>query len=77
MSGRLEAGLKSWTECLKGSKTSRHVDDTDTSMMAHKPGGDPDIQVRDQVLFTENVCTFVKFVQPFLILTFAFVTTFL
>ena len=47
LSGRLEAGLKSWTECLKGSRTSRHMtmDDSDTSMMAHKPGGDPDIQV--------------------------------
>ena len=46
LSGRVEAGLKSWTECLKGSKTSRHImDDTDTSMMAHKPGGDPEIQV--------------------------------
>lgn len=46
LSGRLEAGLKSWTECLKGSKTSRHMmDDTDTSLMAHKPGGDPEIQV--------------------------------
>ena len=47
LSGRLEAGLKSWTECLKGSRSSRHMtmDDSDTSMMAHKPGGDPDIQV--------------------------------
>ena len=46
LSGRLEAGLKSWTECLKGSKSSRHMmDDTDTSLMAHKPGGDPEIQV--------------------------------
>ena len=45
LSGRLEAGLKSWTDCLKGSRTTRHIDDTDSSMMAHKPGGDPDIQV--------------------------------
>lgn len=46
LSSRLQAGIKSWTECLKGSKSTKHLDDTDTtSMAAHKPGGDPDILV--------------------------------
>ena len=56
LSGRLEAGLKSWTECLKGSRTSRHMtmDDSDTSMMAHKPGGDPDIQVIIRLILLWN-----------------------
>ena len=56
LSGRLEAGLKSWTECLKGSRTSRHMtmDDSDTSMMAHKPGGDPDIQVIIRLTLLRN-----------------------
>ena len=46
LSSRLQAGIQSWTECLKGDKSSRHMDDSmDTSMMAHKPGGDPDLLV--------------------------------
>ncbi|XP_074612492.1 cytoplasmic dynein 1 heavy chain 1-like isoform X2 [Acropora palmata] len=62
LSGRLEAGLKSWTECLKGSKTSRHMmDDTDTSLMAHKPGGDPEIQVLRHEILIQNQ---VLFIQP-------------
>ncbi|RMX44013.1 hypothetical protein pdam_00012965 [Pocillopora damicornis] len=61
LSGRLEAGLKSWTDCLKGSRTTRHIDDTDSSMMAHKPGGDPDIQILKHEILIQNQ---VLFIQP-------------
>ena len=45
LSGRLQAGIKAWSGCLKGEKSPRHLDDLDSSMMAHKPGGDPDLLV--------------------------------
>jgi hypothetical protein len=65
LSSRLQAGIKSWTECLKGSRSSKHIDDTDTtSMAAHKPGGDPDIQVSSQLYFFP--CFLFFFVSIFL-----------
>ncbi|KXJ05331.1 Cytoplasmic dynein 1 heavy chain 1, partial [Exaiptasia diaphana] len=59
LSSRLQAGIKSWTDCLRGNKSTKHLDDTDTaSLAAHKPGGDPDILqsihevcIQNQVLF--------------------------
>ncbi|KAK3093975.1 hypothetical protein FSP39_022394 [Pinctada imbricata] len=47
LAGRLEAGLKAWTACLKGeTKVKGDMMDTDEEphKVAHKPGGDPHIK---------------------------------
>ncbi|XP_001636057.2 cytoplasmic dynein 1 heavy chain 1 isoform X2 [Nematostella vectensis] len=61
LSRRLQAGIKSWTDCLKGNKSSRHVDDTDmASMAAHKPGGDPEIIVSIHEVCIQNQVLFMR-----------------
>jgi dynein heavy chain 1 len=50
LSVRLQAGLRAWTDHLEDYKeeTSRPEFDSDTNpLVAHKPGGDPEIKVKN------------------------------
>lgn len=45
---RLQAGLKAWTQVLRGQVEDKaDVDmDTEAPQVSHKPGGEPKIKVR-------------------------------
>lgn len=48
LAGRLEAGLKAWTQTLLGqgqSGSDNTMDTDEPQKQAHKPGGDPHIKV--------------------------------
>lgn len=48
LAGRLEAGLKAWTQALLGqdkSGTDNTMDTDEPQKQAHRPGGDPHIKV--------------------------------
>ena len=52
LSVRLQAGLRAWTDYLEDYKedTSKPEFDSDTNpLVAHKPGGDPEIKVRKRL----------------------------
>ena len=45
---RLQAGLRAWTQALRGQMEDKaDVDmDTEAPQLSHKPGGEPKIKVR-------------------------------
>lgn len=47
---RLQAGLRAWTQVLRGQMEDKaDVDmDTEAPQVSHKPGGEPKIKVRVQ-----------------------------
>lgn len=61
---RLQAGLKAWTQVLRGQAEDKaDVDmDTEAPQVSHKPGGDPKIKV-DIVTVVTQCC-----LMPYLVL---------
>lgn len=56
LSSRLQAGLKAWTDYLEEYKDSSKPEfDSDTNpLVAHKPGGDPEIKVGIIAIIDKN-----------------------
>lgn len=54
---RLQAGLKAWTQVLRGQVEDKaDVDmDTEAPQVSHKPGGEPKIKVDNIILVTYAV----------------------
>lgn len=59
---RLQAGLKAWTQVLRGQVEDKaDVDmDTEAPQVSHKPGGEPKIKVGILTVVTPYYITCVK-----------------